>query len=130
LAFQWVGFFRELYDDEPDSPSIHEAVRSEPHPDADRIVAYLRQGVALAGVGKYVGDVLNPESKFCVSPGLVTDGVWLWRRDLPYYVATYHVALPEEFSAHMKQNGWRVTSMSDAEVSRLGKQLYREMSGL
>jgi hypothetical protein len=37
--------------------------------------------------------------------------------------------LPEKFTAHMKQNGWRVTRMSDAEVSRLGKQLYREMSG-
>jgi hypothetical protein len=129
MAFKRVGFFRELYDDEPDAPSIREAVRATAHPDESRIVAYLKAGVGLAGVGKYVGDVLNPDSRFAVSPSLLTDGVWLWRADLPYYVATYHVELPDEFVAHMRRNGWAILALSEAEKTRLGRQLYLDMGG-
>jgi hypothetical protein len=129
MAFKRVGFFRELYDDEPDSPSIRDAVRPTAHPEEARIVAYLKAGIGLAGVGKLVGDVLNPAAQFAVSPSLLTDGVWLWRADLPYYVATYHVELPDEFVAHIQRNGWSVPALSDAEQARLGRQLYRDMGG-
>jgi hypothetical protein len=129
MAFKHVGFFRELYDDEPRLPSIREAIRPSPHPDEARIIAYLKAGVGLAGVGKYVGDVLNPAARFAISPGLETDGVWLWRADLPYYVATYHVELPDEFVANMRQNGWSVPALSAAEKSRLSRQLYHDMGG-
>jgi hypothetical protein len=129
MAFKWVGFFSELYDDEPAAPLLRDAVRSVARPDEARIVAYLKAGVGLAGVGKYVGDVLNPSARFAVSPSLLTDGVWLWRADLPYYVATYHVELPDEFVAHMRRNAWAVPAMSEAEESRLGRQLYRDMGG-
>src|SRR5262249_8277732 len=84
MGFKWVGFYRELYDDEPGAPSIRDAVRPTAATDEARIVAYLKAGVGLAGVGKYVGDVLNPSAQFAVSPSLLTDGVWLWRADLPY----------------------------------------------
>jgi hypothetical protein len=129
MALRRVGFFRELDDGEPTSPSIHDAVRSGPHPEAERIVAYLKAGIGLAGVGHYARDVLAPEWRCTVSPGLSTDGVWLWRADLPYYIAKYHVAVPEEFVAHMQQNGWTVPGLSEAEVSRLGKDLYHETGG-
>jgi hypothetical protein len=129
MSFKRVGFFRELYDDEPDLPSLREAIRPVAHPDAERIVAYLKAGVGLAGVGKYVDDILNPSARFAISLGLETDGVWLWRADLPYYVGTYHVELPDEFVTHMRQNGWAVPSLSEAEEARLGRQLYRDMGG-
>jgi hypothetical protein len=129
MAFKWVGFYRELYDDETDAPSLRDAVRPTAHPDEPRIVAYLNAGVGLAGVGKYVGDVLNPGARFAVSPDLLTDGVWLWRADLPYYVATYHVELPGEFVVHMRRNGWAIPVLGEAEEYRLGRQLYRDMGG-
>lgn len=129
MPFKWVGFFRELADDEPGLPSLRDAVRPVAHPDAERIVAYLKAGVGLAGVGCYVGDVLNPSAQFAISPGLETDGVWLWRADLAYYVATYHVELPDEFVTHMRKNGWIVPELSEADEDLLGKQLYREMGG-
>jgi hypothetical protein len=75
------------------------------------------------------GDVLNPDTRFAVSPSLLTDGVCLWRADLQYYVATYHVELPDEFVAHWRQNGWSVPALNEAEQSRLGRQLYRDMGG-
>jgi hypothetical protein len=129
MAFKRVDFFRELYDDEPGLPSLRDAVRTTAHPDEAHIVAYLKAGVGLAGVGCYVGDALNPSARFAISPGLETDGVWLWRADLPYYVATYHVELPDEFVAHMRRNGWAVPALSVAEESRLGRQLCHDMGG-
>src|SRR5437660_1339219 len=102
MAFKRVGFFREQYDHAPGLPSIRDFVRAEPHPDAERIAAYLRGGVGLAGVGKYVEDVLDPTSRVALTPGMDTDGVWLWREDLPHYVTRHNVSLPEEFVAHMR----------------------------
>jgi len=129
MAFKRVGFFRELYDNKSSLPSLRDGVRSSAHSDAARIVSYLKAGVGLAGVGMYVGDVLNPAARFAVSPSLLTDGVWLWRADLPYYVATYHVELPDELIAHMSRNGWVVPAMTESEKSQLGRQLYHDMGG-
>jgi hypothetical protein len=129
MPFKRVGFYRELYRDSPHLPSIRDAVRPSPHPNADNIVAYLEAGIGLAGVGMYVGDVLNPSSRIGISPGLETDGVWLWRADLPYYVATYHVELPKDFVDHMQQNNWSIPELSKVEESRLSDQLYSDLGG-
>jgi hypothetical protein len=129
MVFKRAGFYRELYDDEPQAPSLKDAIQATGHPEEGRIVSYLNTGIGLAGVGKYVGDVLNPDARFAVSPSLLTDGKWLWRADLPYYVSTYHVGLPSEFVDQMRENGWTVPVLSQAEVSVLSRQLYRDMGG-
>lgn len=129
MGFKRVGFFRELYTNSPGLPSIRDAARSAAHPDEEFIVSYLRAGLGFAGVGRYVGDVLNPTKKWNVSLSLETDGVWLWRADLPYYVSEYHVELPEDFIMHMQGNDWRVPTFTETDESRLGDQLYYEMGG-
>lgn len=129
MVFKRVGYFRELLHDDSEAPSIHDAVRIEPHPEADRILAYLQSGIGLSGAGRYVLDVLDPKPRGIAPLSQKTDGVWLWMSDLAYYVAKYHVALPDEFLAHMKQNDWKVPVPSPSERSRLGKQLYGEMGG-
>jgi hypothetical protein len=121
-AFIRVGFFRELHD-EPGLPSIREAVRSSRHPDADRIVAYLKAGICLAACGGVQRDVLNPCSGRMTSPDMVTDGVWLWPGELPYYVGKHGVELPAEFVAHMRQNDWVVPAVSEAEERELCDRL-------
>ena len=129
MTFKHVGLFREFYDDSPELPSIRDFVRSTPHPDTERIAAYLRGGIGLAGVGKFVDDVLDPTSRVALTPGFRTDEVWLWREYLPHYVARHNVALPEDFIAHMQTNGWTVPRLSETEVSRLSQKLYRDISG-
>ncbi|MFD7685296.1 hypothetical protein [Streptomyces sp. NPDC059781] len=43
-------------------------------------------------------DVLDPAAPNMTGIGsLITDGTWLWREDLPYYIARYHVSLPDRF---------------------------------
>jgi hypothetical protein len=129
MSLKSVGFFREFYDDEPDLPSIQDFVRSEPHPEVHRIIGYLRCGIGLAGVGKYVRDVLDPTSRAALTPGLETDGVWLWREDLSYYVGRHNVELPREFIDHMSANNWAVPKLTEAEVSPLSDWLYHRMGG-
>jgi hypothetical protein len=121
-AYTQVGFFRELHDD-PRLPSIRAAVRSSRHPDEDRIVAYLEAGFCLAACGGVQHDVFDPSSDRVTSPDMVTDGVFLWPGELPYYVATHGVELPADFVAHMRQNGWTVPTFTDLEKRELTDRL-------
>ncbi len=47
------------------------------------------------------------------SPDILTDGIWAWPGDLPYYVKHYNVRLPCEFIAHAKTNDWKVPNTVD-----------------
>jgi hypothetical protein len=120
-----VGFFRELHS-EPSLPSIRDSVCAEGHPDNGRIVAYLEGGVCLAAAGAWQRDVLDPSSGRGTCPDMMTDGVWLWPRELAYYVGTYRVELPEEFVAHMRQAGWAISALGDDEVESLCDWFFGE----
>ncbi|MFF4472979.1 hypothetical protein ACFYZ3_25845 [Streptomyces sp. NPDC001599] len=70
-------------------------------------------------------DVLDAEGPILVSAGsLLTDGVWLWREDLAYYVATYHLALPGDFLARVGELDHRPPEVPE---SRLVDILTREL---
>jgi hypothetical protein len=70
-------------------------------------------------------DVLDPEGPTLVGAGsLLTDGVWLWREDLAYYVATYHLALPRDFLARVRELGYRPPKVPE---SRLVEVLTRDL---
>ena len=49
--------------------------------------------------------------------------MWLWPGELPYYVAAHGVQLPAEFVDHMRQSGWAVPAVSDAEKRELRDRL-------
>jgi hypothetical protein len=55
--------------------------------------------------------------------------VWLWRDDLAHYVIRHNVALPDDFIARMRANGWSIPILGEAEIARLARQLYRDMGG-
>lgn len=109
-ALKPVGFFREvrerLGEDVSGLPSLQDAVRPAGHADEDRIVAYLEEGVCLAACAGVMPDVLAPSAGVMTSSDFLTDGVWLWPGELAHYVDTHHVALPIEFAADMRRNGW------------------------
>lgn len=123
--FSRAGFFRELHDGRG-LPSIRDAVRSERHPNEARIVAYLDDGLCLAACGGVQRDVLDPSPGRYTSPDMMTDGVWLWPRDLCYYVAAHGVEVPAEFVEHMRLRGWVIPTVSEAEVRALCDRLKRE----
>jgi hypothetical protein len=87
-AFARVGFFRALHDD-PNLPSIRAAVRPTRHPDEARILAYLEVGIGRAAWGGVPRDVPDPSTGRMTSPGIMTDGVWLWPGALPVLTRTW-----------------------------------------
>ena len=43
---------------------------------------------------------------------MLTDGTWVWPGALLYYVASYHVRLPERFRSHAAASNWRIDPAS------------------
>lgn len=101
-----VGFFDEFspgWGFPTDGP-IEDAVRPQAGPDEDRLVSYLRDGAWIWAEMSAQRDVLDCDGPTLVGAGsLRTDGIWIWREDLPYYVVTYHLALPDEFVARARE---------------------------
>ncbi|MFG3128992.1 hypothetical protein ACGFZU_14985 [Streptomyces tendae] len=122
-----VGFFDEL------APgwglltdgTIKDAVRSSADTDEHGLVAYLRRGSGICSEMGAQADVLDPEGPTLVSAGsLLTDGVWLWRDDLAYYVDKYHLVLPGDFVARARELDHRPPEVPE---SRLVEIMTRDL---
>lgn len=119
MKLRGVGFFRELRHGSPDGPSLRDAMRASPDANASRIQEYLSNGVLLVASPGIVPDVVDPAHPMIGAPHILTDGVWAWPADLPYYLGRYHVRLPDAFLQHMSDSGWSAPGEETVDVSRL-----------
>jgi len=106
------------FDDPPPAPSLRDYIADVAQPDEEKIIAYLEQGIGLAGRSGYLRDVLNPSFVGLTSHTL-TDGAYVWSSYLAYYVKKYHLRLPSEVIAHMKENGWKVPNEDSININDL-----------
>jgi hypothetical protein len=120
-----VGFFTEL---SPgwglaETGSIKDAVRPSGEPDETSILEYLRNGTGIWSEMSAGPDVLDPEAPDLTGIGsLYTDGTWLWREDLPHYVAKYHVSLPYEFIEHIRDLDYKAPSVAETRLIDIATQ--------
>ncbi|CAM5361310.1 hypothetical protein [Streptomyces fumanus] len=122
-----VGFFAELSPGWglPTDGPIGDAVRPVGEPDEDGIVAYLMNGTGLWSEMSATTDVLDPEGPTLAGAGsLRTDGTWVWRDDLSYYVHRHHVVLPAPFLARVRMLDHTPPRVPD---SRLADILTRDL---
>jgi hypothetical protein len=119
LAPSRVGFFRELRHGNADGPSIRDSQRNSAQPDETRIVQYLNAGATLAATGSVVDDALDVTKKAVAPLEIVTDGIWVWPRDLAYYVEHYHIVLPSAFVEYMRTRSWNPPSLSREDLIRI-----------
>lgn len=116
-----VGFFREFYPDHASLPSLREQAGTRRIRSEERIVGYLRSGHMLAAVMEGMHDIIDgtpfAEGSGCSS--LYTDGVWVWRQDLPHYVERYHVQVPDDFVRHLVEADFQVPDLSPQELAAL-----------
>ncbi|WP_234308057.1 hypothetical protein [Streptomyces sp. NBRC 110035] len=117
-----VGFFSELSPGWglPESGSIKDAVRPSGEPDEKEIVSYLMNGTGIWSEMSAGPDVLNPDGPLLPGIGsLCTDGEWIWRGDLSYYVATHHISLPVEFVTHIRDSNYSPPEVAESRLTEI-----------
>jgi hypothetical protein len=93
-----VGLFRELgIEIDQSTQSIHDVAGALSSDKVDAVVRYLNSGVPVFDVMGATSDPFDRSIQIPGGPSLVTDGVWIWRYDLAYFVQRYLVGLPDEF---------------------------------
>ena len=113
-----VGFYTEL--DPHDAlytGSILDAFRNVPADNEEQVVAYLEAGVALIDIMEACHDVITGDRYIVGCSSVFTDGLWIWRKDLPYYVRRYHLELDAEFLNQAAGNGYLVPRNSTCQCT-------------
>ncbi|MGC4856695.1 hypothetical protein ACLQ24_25810 [Micromonospora sp. DT4] len=105
--------------------SIHAHVNATPLPDAVQVEDYLRHGHGLIDVMGAEIDVLGSGRHLVGGASVLTDGEWLWRDDLRFYLATYRVQLPTEFLATVRGNDYRVPALRGDQLQLAGEEATR-----
>lgn len=110
-------------------PSIRDLVSDTPTDLESELLAYLGRGI-VCGVYSDPGllrDAIMPGQRLdvasredprlagvVVQPSLLlTDGRWVWPGELTYYVARYHIQLPQRFFEFARERHWRIEDPID-----------------
>ncbi|MFF4591406.1 hypothetical protein [Streptomyces sp. NPDC001388] len=94
-----VDHFYELWAPSFGEPrgSVRDFLMDSAYVDEREIVGYLLAGHDLFSVMGSSEDVLGSGETIMGGDSIYSDGQWVWRGDLWFYVRTHHVALPDEF---------------------------------
>ncbi|MFF4596375.1 hypothetical protein [Amycolatopsis sp. NPDC001319] len=133
MSFRRVGFFSELEERRPDvfQGSIFEVICRNRAPCESNVVAYLQGGHFLIAIMEGTSDVIaNDGSGVSGGSSLMTDGVWVWRLDLPYLVKKHHLELDPEFVWHAARNGYVVPDVPDERMAQLAPEAAWEIYGM
>lgn len=125
-----AGMFVELgrVKQEEPQPSIHEHVLAAALPDADRVVDYLRAGHRLLDFMDISNDLFDSSRQVLGGPSVLTDGDWMWRDDLAYYVQRHRVTPPGEFLDLMRRRHYIMPVVADEVLDALVEPAVRLMS--
>lgn len=114
-----VGYFYELEHCDFEGVSLVKARAKSAAPDEDRIATYLDAGHLYKAATGVVEDWFADDEIAIGPPHLLTDGVYVWPVDLPYYLRTYHLRLPKAFTIHVANNGYAMPKNVDAASFKL-----------
>lgn len=111
-----VGFFREIEPRLSDVPDSIYDFKNKLDPDIKSIVLnYLTQSTGIFDWNEVVRDCLDREKTIMNGSCIWSDGEWIWREDLEYYVKEYNVNLPSKFIEKIISNNG-IPPLSDEQV--------------
>lgn len=70
-----------------------------------------------------VGDILGSDERILGGDNIVTDGEWVWRADLAFYLTHYHLALPEEFLRKARENQYTVPDVGRDQLRQIDEEV-------
>jgi hypothetical protein len=120
-----VGMFTEFGPVKQQEPqdSILDHLGPEPLPDVDQVVGYLEAGHVLIDMMDVQDDVVDrSRGQLLNGSSIATDGDWLWREDLAYYVRRHNVVLPAEFLQLIRERGYTVPSVGEEALTEAGEE--------
>ncbi|GAB7061117.1 MULTISPECIES: hypothetical protein [Streptomyces] len=125
-----LGFYSELWPSSPEATSsIRSFVAGAPQAHESEIASYLRSGHMLFASMGVVEDVLGSGENIMGGGSMFTDGEWVWRGDLWFYVSRHHVMLPDDFRAKVQSLGYVVPSVDQERLTALTDELQALRSG-
>ncbi len=110
--------FQELWSPSFEAPSgsVRDFLADSAYGDEQGITQYLLAGHDLFSIMGSSEDVLGSGQTVMGGDSIYSDGEWVWRGDLWFYVRTHHVTLPTEFLERIRNFAY---VMPDEELSSL-----------
>lgn len=132
MSISHVGFYRELGPGRPGlyHGSIYDAISEEPILDELKLIDYLHQGVPLIDIMEAGQDVISHDKYIAGCSSILSDGSWIWRLDLPYYLGRYHLHLDSKFLEHVKGMQYRVPVLAKGQISSLAQNVAFNVLGM
>src|SRR4051794_4335102 len=120
-----LGFYQEFWPERAGTPagSIRDFIRQRPSVDESDVAQYLGSGHELVVFMGAVGDVLGSDERILGGDNIVTDGEWVWRADLTFYLTHYHLALPEEFLRKARENQYAVADVGRDQLLQIDEEV-------
>ncbi|KPI06399.1 hypothetical protein OV450_3769 [Actinobacteria bacterium OV450] len=121
-----LGFYQELWPEKAGTPagSIRDFIRQYPAVDEADVARYLGTGHELIVFMGAVGDILGSDYRILGGDNIVTDGEWVWRADIDFYLTHYHLALPEEFLRKARENQYAAPDVSRDQLLKIDEEVH------
>ncbi|MEU4178521.1 hypothetical protein [Streptomyces sp. NPDC026589] len=125
-----ADFFEELWLPSFGTPvgSIKDNVTSNRYSDVEEITQYLLSGHDLFSVMGSSEDVMGSGETVLGGDSIYSDGEWIWRGDLCFYVRKYNVRLPEEFLSRMREKQYLMPAENEPELRRLAQKVHDSLT--
>ena len=127
-----VGFYSELDERNPSLyvGSIADAIRDSASANEAEIVRYLESGITLIDIMEAGKDVISGDEYVTGCSSVLTDGTWIWRLDLPYYVNRYHLSLDSDFLDHLAKLGYVMPQLEREQVIPIARDVIFNVLGM
>ncbi|MFJ3205892.1 hypothetical protein [Streptomyces sp. NPDC086989] len=92
--------------------NLRDLAREAGEDDEAALIGYLDGGYEILSFMGSVNDLLGSDERILGGDNILTDGEWMWRGDLWFYVDTYHVSLPDEFLQKVRSRNYVMPEVS------------------
>lgn len=99
--------------------SILDARTDDPLADEAEVLAYLQAGTWLFEFMAFKKDVFGGDNGIPAAGSPMTDGEWVWKSDLLFYLPVYHVRLDPDFLSHVRAIDYRMPEIPDERIDEL-----------
>lgn len=117
MTVRVVGLFRELVrGSTANLPGASELVGKLSEEVAGQVLRYLGEGVPIIDVMEANLDPIDGRTRLSGGPSIETNGRWVWRNDLRYFVEKYRLGLPAEFLADVASGAPKLSVAERAQL--------------